>query len=103
MSRYGYLVCYDCQIHLTLGKYVRGQGDAAAFFHSGDEGHPANSEQPELTKALWKFHADHQPHSIKVLLSGDAEFEELGDIAEIGGDRPLTDVSFETYLRDWPG
>ena len=100
MSRYGYLVCFDCWIYLVLGRYVRGQGDTSAFFHLGDEGDPANSERPELTKTRWKFHADHQHHPIKVLLSGDAALEELGDIAEIGGDRPLKDVSLEAY-PDW--
>lgn len=103
MSRYGYLVCYECDIYLGLGKYIRGKDDGAPFFHSGNEDDPPNSRQSELTRALWKFHAEHQHHRIQVLLSGDPEFEELDDIAEIGGDRPAMDVEFDAYLDGWPG
>lgn len=101
MSQNGYLVCTRCEVYLALGQYVR-ESDRP-YFHSGVPGGPPNSAQRELTSAVWRFLAEHASHDIRVMLSGDPEFESLGDIAEIGGDRPLKDITFEDYLRDWQG
>jgi hypothetical protein len=103
MSRNGFLICAACRMYLPLGQYLRRPDGGDARFHRGGPDDPPNSRQPELTRALWKFHAEHVSHVLRTLLSGDPDFENIGDFVEIGGDRPGRDIPLEDYLRDWSG
>lgn len=99
MSIYGYLNCHDCRQSLWLGKALW-RGDYRPFcFHIGNEG-PPHWKREELNQVLWIL-ADHTNHRIDVRLEHDMT-EEMWGYQSIGGDRD-TDISFDQYLRDWPG
>ena len=104
MSLYGYLVCVDCGERLWLGKAIQPRGDTIDHFQVGDAGAPRNSEQRELTRALWKMVAVHAGHGLRVVVEGQDGYRELLEESrtEIGGDG-REDMSFEEYLRDFRG
>jgi hypothetical protein len=104
MSRYTEFACLDCKVYLFIGKaVVQGGTNAIWCFARGGIESPPNSQQPELTRSLWKMLADHAGHNLRVVVEGSPD-EDLvtEDFVEIGGDRN-TDISFEEYLKDWPG
>jgi hypothetical protein len=84
---------------MWLGKYVRAD---LTYFHIGDTSEPPNAQRTELTRALWKFLADHVGHPIRVIRDDDADFDTVAGYRQIDGDE-ARDVSFTDYLRDWPG
>ena len=104
MSVYGYLVCAECRHFLWLGKAIRPDGQKVDYFHLGPASDPPNSQQQLLTRALWRFLADHCGHQLRPLLEWDLDpFIAEGDVyIEIGGDR-TSDTSLEDYVRDWRG
>jgi len=98
---FGVLVCEACRLTLTLGDAIRRpSGEVIAF--DGALEKPVDGELPELTRALWKFLADHVGHRLRVASNWDDDFEELAGYVEIGGDE-LDDIPFEEYLDGWPG
>lgn len=102
MSDAGYLTCPPCQVILPLGKPVLGTSGGIDRFHLAGQGFDANSANPLLTKALWKFLAEHAGHPMRVKFSYEPDFETVAGFQEIGGDQD-TDVPLETYVRDWTG
>ncbi|HYU14560.1 MAG TPA: hypothetical protein VEL05_00745 [Candidatus Acidoferrum sp.] len=101
MSRYGYIACHDCKIDIWLGKALFANGRPVAF-HVGQETDPPNSRNELLTRALWKFLAEHAGHHVSILVEGTPGFEALADYGEIGGDVE-GDVSLADYVRDFSG
>ncbi|WBB48664.1 hypothetical protein O3597_26920 [Verrucosispora sp. WMMA2044] len=99
MSLDGWLACIECRMCLALGKPIRPDGDEIRYFQVG---YVANSAQPDLTRALWKFLADHAGHPLRVLVTGQPGYDDLEHFIEIGGDA-APDIPFEEYLRDFPG
>lgn len=101
MSRYAYLTCAECSVALWLGKAIC-KGGKVERFHIGQEGDPVNSLNSTLNRVMWKFLADHAGHAIRVIVEGDAGFDDIGDYKEIGGDE-VTSISIDDYLRGWTG
>ena len=99
MGMYGWLVCEDDRIRFWLGKAYRLGDRRVGVFQRGDG---PNAAKPELTRALWKFLADHAGHTLRVLTDDDPAYDELEDFVEVGGDT-IHDIPFSTYLQDWPG
>lgn len=87
---------------MFLGKPVRSENNEVWYYHRGAGDALPNSEKLQLTKALWRFMAEHGPHSLVVQSSYDEDFDTITAYPEIGGDT-LDDISFEDYLRNWPG
>ncbi len=83
MSLDGWLACIECRMCLALGKPIRPDGDEIRYFQVG---YVANSAQPDLTRALWKFLADHAGHPLRVLVTGQPGYDDLEHFIEIGGD-----------------
>lgn len=102
MSESAYLTCPPCQVILPLGKPVQGPDGHLDRFNLAGQGYPANSANPPLTKALWKFLAAHAGHPLRVKFSYEPDFETIAAFQEIGGDQ-IGDVPFEEYVRDWTG
>lgn len=100
---YGRLACMDCKVALWPGKAVK-RGGKVSFFHVGSAEQPPNAARPELNRVLWKMLADHAEHNLRVALQGheDDEYIIQEGFVGIGGDTPH-DISFEDYLKDWPG
>lgn len=103
MSIYAYLVCPSRKLTLGLGKPLRGPDGTIIRFAAGSETTPPNSEQPDLTKALWKFLADTTGEALYVKFDYDEEFETIAGYPRVGGAAEDGDVPFEDYLRGWPG
>ncbi|GIJ31070.1 hypothetical protein [Micromonospora sediminimaris] len=99
MSLTGWLACPQCATCVALGTAYRLGDQRIGYFQ---DGYTANSGQPELTRALWKFLADHATHSLRVLLPDTPGYDDLDQFREIGGDEQ-GDVSFAEYLDGWPG
>src|SRR5690242_19322127 len=104
MSRYASLACMDCHVELWLGKAIFKDNKHIDRFHRGTEKDPPNSQQAALTRALWKMLADHAGHTLRVVIEGTPEYEQLGDLGfiQIGGDE-YKDISFDQYLKGWNG
>ncbi|TCO52476.1 hypothetical protein [Actinocrispum wychmicini] len=102
MSDDAYLVCPPCQVLLPLGKPLVGDDGSVVRFHRGAEDAPPNSGQPDLTRALWKFLAEHAGHPMRVKFSYEPDFDVIAGFRRVGGDT-VDDVPFDEYLRDWPG
>lgn len=101
---YGYFTCLDCKVYLFLGKSVI-RDDKPSYFHIGSALEPRNAARPELNRVLWKMLADHAEHNLRVAIQGDETFERIREdetFVRIGGDTDI-DISFEEYLKDWPG
>jgi hypothetical protein len=84
---------------MWLGKYVRAD---LPYFHIGDASDPPNAQRADLSRALWKFLAEHVSHPIRVIRADVADFEIVAGYREIGGDE-RRDISFADYLLDWKG
>jgi hypothetical protein len=111
MSIYGYLSCVDSKAIIWLGKavYKMENRDRSLeerdinYYKVGDKEDPPNAQQTELNSAIWKMLAEHHLHHLHVVLDYDDEFDrEESGYTEIGGDTDK-DISFEEYLKDWPG
>jgi hypothetical protein len=104
MSRYADLVCIDCKVSLWLGKAIFREDNSINYFKIGDQEDPPNSQRLELNRAIWKMLADHAGHNLRVIVEGEPDEDILEDDAfvEIGGDT-INDISFDEYLKDWPG
>lgn len=104
MSLYADLVCVECQVALWLGKTIFDDAGSPRYFKIGNEEDPPNSSRAELNRAVWKMLAEHAGHGLRVIVEGGPD-ENLLDhdaLVEIGGDT-VRDLSFEEYLRGWPG
>ena len=102
MSEMAYLVCARCEVSLALGKPVRDAAGSVGYFHLGSAQSPPNSARPQLTRALWKFIAEHGRDHLRIVTDYDDEFETIADYREVGGDTD-NDIPLDTYLRGWPG
>jgi len=103
MSRYGYFSCVDSKVIVWLGKAVWKDNEIYYYHVGGDDTVPPNSQKPDLNRAIWKMLAEHHLHHLHVILDEDHEFDrEESGYTEIGGDTDK-DISFEDYLKDWPG
>lgn len=111
MSRYASFMCLDCRVRLRIGKAVYADGDHVRYFKLGPEERPQNAAQPDLTRSLWKMLAEHAGHELRVGIDEDsahgAIYRERAieeGFCEIGGYDPEEEyISFEDYLKDWPG
>ncbi|MGW0503839.1 hypothetical protein [Micromonospora sp. NPDC003241] len=101
VSKTGYLACFRCRERLCLGQAVRDVGGRVLFFHRGGPEAPANSRQPVLNRAAWRFLARHATHEMPILV-GPPYDRNIDGYVEIGGQRP-DDVPFVDYLANWPG
>lgn len=98
-----YLVCPSRKLTLGMGKPLREPDGTIRQFASGNETFPPNSEQPDLTKALWKFLADTAGEALYIKFDYGEEFETIAGYPEIGGDAEDDNIPFEDYLRGWSG
>jgi len=103
VSIYAYLVCPSRKLMLGLGKPLREPDGKIRQFAAGSESAPSNSEQSDLTKALWKFLADTTGEALYVKFDYGEEFETIAGYPEIGGDAEDGNIPFEDYLRGWSG
>jgi len=103
MSISAYLVCPSRKLTLGIGKPLREPDGTIRKFAMGNETFPPNSEQLDLTKALWKFLADTAGEPLYVKFSGDEEFETIAGYPQVGGWAEDGDIPFEDYLRGWSG
>ncbi|MFI7022688.1 hypothetical protein ACIBMZ_08220 [Micromonospora sp. NPDC049900] len=101
VSKTGHLACFRCRERLCLGQAVRDAGGRVLFFHHGGPEAPANSQQPVLNRAAWRFLARHATHEMPILV-GPPYDRDIDGYVEIGGQRP-DDVPFDDYLANWPG
>jgi hypothetical protein len=103
MSIYAYLTCTEARELIFLGKAVwttTADGEKrVSYFHRGPEEAPPSSRNELLSRAVWKFLAVNTGKELKVLLEDELPD---GEYVCIGGDS-REDISFEDYLRDWPG
>lgn len=103
MGQYGYLVCPQCKQLIFLGKIIKDENKQPLYFHIGDEENILHSHNLMMNRVIWKFLAQHAGHSIKVFREYEDPEDYMGDdYIEVGGDR-IIDISFEEYLKDWPG
>jgi hypothetical protein len=102
MSRYANLACMDCKVSFFLGKAIFRDDGSVNYFHIGGREEPPNWQRQELNQVLWKMLADHAGHNLRVLLSGDPDFDRLADFVDIGG-TAIRDISEEDYLKNWDG
>jgi hypothetical protein len=103
MSLYAYLTCPETRQMIFLGKAVWTTGDDSrqvSYFHLGPRETAPNSQQEELSRAVWRFLADHAGKELRVLLEN--ELKDEGEYVVIGGDSK-DDIPFDEYLKDWPG
>lgn len=101
MSRYAYIACQHCAKTIWLGKAIF-NGPQPVMFQVGAASEGPNSENVLLTRAIWKFLADHAGHALIVSVEGDDHYEAIGEYEEIGGDE-VTSISLEEYVRGWSG
>jgi hypothetical protein len=102
-SGQGYLVCLSNGNRIRLGlPYLAGEKIDHFFIESHEK---LSSDIPRM-QALFKFLAESTGDKMRVMLTDElnAFLSDLqgGDAREIGGRAP-GDISFEDYLRDWPG
>jgi hypothetical protein len=102
ISTYAYLICEESEEQMWLGKAIRTPDGHVRYFHIGGPEEPLNSDRPDLTRALWKFLADHAGHRIRVAFDTDDDVDEFAAFTKIGGDK-IDDIPFEQYLEGWPG
>ena len=103
MSRYAWFACTDCKVMLWLGKAVFHDSDERInFFHIGPSEEPPNAARTVLNRVLWKMHADHARHTLRVVADQDPAYPSLEEYVEIGGDEER-DIDFEAYLKGWGG
>lgn len=102
MSQWVNIVCHDCRVSLFFGKLVQPEG-AVQYLHLGSGESVRNSENSDLTRALWKFIAEHVDHSVAIVSDhSEEEFERISDYSQIDGDTD-TDISMDDYLAGFPG
>jgi hypothetical protein len=102
MSIYGWFGCMDCKVILCLGKVLH-HDYQPIYYHLITEEGTKNSQQGQLNRVIWKMLADHARHNLRVVIEGDPEHDEVLDTSiEIGGEE-INDMSFDEYLKDWPG
>ncbi len=102
MSRYANFACMDCKVSRFLGKAIFRKDESVNYFHIGGPEQPLNWQRPQLNQVIWKMFADHAGHHLRVLVSGDPDFDRLADFIEIGG-TANRDISEEDYLKGWDG
>jgi len=101
MSIYGQLDCKDCKQSIFLGKAIRDDRGALRYFVVGTA---STDEYRTLSRAVFKFFAEHVGHDIAVLY--DYQWEDLYGDEENWlqiGDDDVNGISFDKYLKGWPG
>lgn len=100
MSQYAFLTCPESGLMIWLGKAVFREGaKEVEFFQIQRESDPRNTERELLTRAVWKFLADHVGKELRVKFDWEMDSaDEFGSYREIGEDIP-----FEDYLSGWRG
>jgi hypothetical protein len=106
LSESGYLVCNDCRVYIWLGKAVKDEDSRVVYFKVGAA--EPNWQQPGLTRAVWKFLADHVGHHLESAREYSDRYDEMvvddppdGSYVEIG-DLSTNGPTFEKYLEGWP-
>ncbi|WP_280267946.1 hypothetical protein [Nocardia wallacei] len=102
MAEYAFLVCNADKTMLALGKAVKAPNGEISYFARGTAQAAANSQNPLLTKALWKFLAEHGHQHLTIVTDYDDDFETIAAYREIGGDE-IDDISLDDYVAGWPG
>jgi hypothetical protein len=87
---------------LWLGKIVINSDRGSRYFHIGDANAPRNSQRPQLNRAMWKLLAECAFHRLRIVSESEPGYPDLDKYTEIGGDK-IGDISFDAYLKDWPG
>jgi hypothetical protein len=98
VSESAWLVCDAHQVSLGLGKPVRNPDNTVNHFYDGSK----NSANSDLTRALWKFLAEHWDHQFRVVSSYSPEFSRVSGYRTIGSDA-VGDIDFDEYLANWSG
>lgn len=93
MSTYASLVCPSKQRHLWLGEPLRHpDGTVFAYDRPTDD---------RFAPVLWAFLEDCADEDLRIVPDGTAEFEEIADWPEIGGDA-VGDIPFDDVLAGSP-
>src|SRR5689334_7292116 len=99
MSIYGYLGCRECRKVIWLGKIVYDENHKPNYFAIREQ---VTSQDTERVRAIFKMLAECVGHDMRVMDEADPQIEEFMDFLHIGT-TGLNEISFEDYLRDWPG
>ncbi|KZM68545.1 hypothetical protein [Nocardia terpenica] len=102
MAEYAYLISRSSKTLLALGKAVKKADGKVNYFSREDGKGGRNSENALLTKALWKFIAEHGYDGVEVVSDDDPDFETIAQYRQTGGDT-MDDITLEQYLEGWPG
>lgn len=101
MSIDGYLGCRECRKLIYLGKIVYGENVGDNYFAIAGQ---ATSQDTQTVRAIFKMFGECIGHDIRVMKSGDPQLDELMDTEYLYiGDVAPYGITFEDYLRDWPG
>ncbi|RAS63657.1 hypothetical protein C8D87_10658 [Lentzea atacamensis] len=98
MSESAWLVSDAHRVQLGLGEPIRLEDRTVDHFHDGSQ----NSRNSDLTRALWKFLADHGDQPLRVVFGHSPECTKTAGRRMIGNDA-AEDIDFPEYLRDWHG
>ncbi|MGC5054406.1 hypothetical protein ACLQ2S_23470 [Micromonospora sp. DT48] len=103
----GFLTCERCPERLALGRVLRDRVGAPLLFHGGDPGEVANSRQPELNRAAWRFLTVHFEHPLRVVAYPPGQrgpVDEAGDAGWITvGGSGSSAMSLVAYVADFIG
>ncbi|WP_406688958.1 hypothetical protein REH65_22280 [Saccharopolyspora sp. ID03-671] len=102
MSASAYMVCFSCRVLIALGKPVMKDAASVDHFHLEEEGSLPNSENPLITKSLWRFLAEHAGHPLRVKSSYEPDFEVVSSFSEIGSDE-VGGIDLGGYVDGWSG
>ncbi|GIJ22151.1 hypothetical protein Vlu01_27750 [Micromonospora lutea] len=98
----GFLTCERCPERLALGRVLRDRAGAPLLFHAGDPGEVANSRQPELNAAAWRFLTVHFQHPLRVVAYPPGERAPADGCVTVGGGRS-GGMSLAAYVRGFTG
>ncbi len=99
MSIYGYLGCRECRKVVYLGKIIYDNNHKPYYFSMGSR---VTSHDTETVRAIFKMLTECVGHDIRVIDEGDPQMDDFDEYLYIGIAGP-NGISFEDYLRDWPG
>lgn len=99
MGQYAYLGCRECQLVMWLGKTIYNSDGKPSYFAIAEQ---LTSTHIETIRSVIKMFAECAGHDLRVVIEGDPELDEFMEFREIGGDS-IDDISFDEYLKDWPG
>jgi hypothetical protein len=88
-----WLVCRSSQIGLALGRVLRDNSGTIIGFRRDGSHAPGNHGHPGLSKALWRFLAETNGHTLSVVVGGEPSGLQI-----VGAD-----IAIEDYLAGWDG